>query len=106
MLNDDALKLQALKYAESKKIVNLKTIEAYIAGYKLRHSATHVMELEKMIKEYKANHDRAEDDCDYGDFRGEQFNRRIAEGSDALRLSRDLEDIKGRILEFNKEYNK
>ena len=106
MLNNNDLKLQALKYAESKKIVNIKTIEAYIAGYRLRHSATYIMELEKIIKEYKQNHDSAQDDCGYGDLRGESFNRRISEGSDALKLSQDLEVIKGRILQFNKKYNK
>ena len=106
MLNDDALKLQALKYAESKKIVNQRSIDAYIAGYRLRHSATKIMELEKMINDYKQNHDSAQDDCGYGDLRGESFNRRISEGSDALKLSQDLEVVKGRILEFNKKYNR
>ncbi len=34
MKNDDRIKLDALEYAEKNKIVNQKSIDAYIAGYK------------------------------------------------------------------------
>ncbi|MVW92415.1 hypothetical protein FCL53_10605 [Elizabethkingia meningoseptica] len=100
----DKLKLAALEYAEKNKIVNQKTINAFIDGFKLRDSHSSDNVLSYLISVFKDNHDSAKDDAGYGDLRGESYNNRIQQGFEALEISNQLTEIYSKIKSFNLKY--
>ncbi|MDV3661663.1 hypothetical protein CMU70_14505 [Elizabethkingia anophelis] len=100
----DKVKLAALEYAEKNKIVNQKTINAFIDGFKLRDSHSSDNVLSYLISVFKDNHDSAKDDAGYGDLRGESYNNRIQQGFEALEISNQLTEIYSKIKQFNLKY--
>ncbi|HFK5582152.1 TPA: hypothetical protein ACG0AV_002082 [Elizabethkingia anophelis] len=100
----DKVKLAALEYAEKNKIVNQKTINAFIDGFKLRDSHDSDSVLLYLIKVFRNNNESAKDDAGYGDLRGESYNNRIQEGHEALEISTQLTEIRNKIKSFNLKY--
>ncbi|WP_454060132.1 hypothetical protein [Elizabethkingia ursingii] len=101
VFDKDKVKLAALEYAEKNKIVNQKTINAFIDGFKFRNSHDSDNVLLYLIKVFRDNHDSAKDDAGYGDLRGESYNNRIQEGYEALEISNQLIEIRNKIKSFN-----
>lgn len=102
--NKDQVKLKALEYAEKNKIVNQKSINAFIAGFNFRDSHNSIPTLNYLSNVFKNNFNSWEDDCGYGDYRGEMFNRRREQGLEALSISKEIDILKNRIETFNKKY--
>lgn len=98
------VKLKALEYAERNKIVNQKSINAFIAGFNFRDSHNSIPTLNYLSSVFKNNFDSWEADCGYGDYRGEMFKRRQKEGLEALEIQKQIDDLKSKIEIFNKTY--
>jgi len=63
IFSKDKVKLQALEYAEKNKIVNQKSINAYIDGFNMRDNAESEINLKSVEKVFQSNYDSCEDDC-------------------------------------------
>lgn len=100
----DKVKLKALEYAEKNKIVNQKTINAFIDGFRFRDAHDSDNVLSYLTKQFQRNYDSWENDCGYGDYRGEMYTQRKTEGYEALELAKEIDTLKQKIKEFNKKY--
>ena len=105
-LYNDRIKLQALNYAEKNKIVNQKTIQAYVDGFKFRDNADADLNLMDIEKQFKNNFDSWERDCSMGGLSSDGYGKRKSEGHDARQISEDLKRLRDKIAEFNKENNR
>ena len=102
----DKLRIAALNYAEKNKIVNQKTITAFIDGFKLLDSKDSDNVLTYLEKVFKSNFDSTDSDIGYSDMRGEMVMKRKQEGLEALELSKEVKELRLKIKNFNTKYNK
>jgi len=72
-INKDIVRLQALDYAEKNKIVNQKSINAYVDGFYARHNLKFKEQVEILL-EYSNQQDRLSD-AGHADARGENYNK-------------------------------
>lgn len=100
----DKLRIAALNYAEKNKIVNQKTIQAFIDGFKLRDSKDSDNVLTYLERVFKSNFDSADSDIGYGDMRGDSASNRKKEGYEALEISKQVSELKIKIQNFNKKF--
>lgn len=101
----DKVKLAALNYAEQNKIVNQKSIQAFVAGFNLRDNSDCDTELSIVYNKLKGNHDKWKDDCMYGDLRGHAYSSRESQGSEALEIANKVQELRGLIKIFNKKFD-
>lgn len=101
LFDRDKIKLQALNYAEKHKIVNQKSIDAYIAGFNMRDNAESDINLKSVEKIFQNNYDSWENDCGYCDLRNEDYQQRKTEGYEALEIAKDIRNILDKIKKFN-----
>lgn len=101
LFDKDKIKLQALSYAEKNKIVNQKSIEAYIAGFTMRDKADSEINLKSVEEHFQSNYDSWETDCGYCDLRNQDYQQRKSEGYEALEIAKDIRNIIEKIKKFN-----
>ena len=103
LFDKSKVKLQALEYAERNKIVNQKSIDAYVAGFNVRDSANAEINLKSVQDIFQKNYDNWETDCGYCDLRNDQYQARKLQGYEAKQISDALKDIIQKIKAFNKK---
>lgn len=106
IFSKDKVKLQALEYAEKNKIVNQKSINAYIDGFNMRDNSEAEINLKSVEKVFQSNYDSWEDECGYSAITGSQYNLRKLEGYEALQIAESIRKLISDIKDFNKKYKK
>lgn len=101
IFDKDKIKLQALNYAEKNKIVNQKSIDAYIAGFYMRDNSDSEINLKSVEDIFQRNYNDWEADCGYSDLRNQDYQQRKSEGYEALEIAKDIRSIIEKIKNFN-----
>lgn len=101
LFDKQKVKLQALEYAEKHKIVNQKSIDAYIAGFNMRDLADSEINLKSVEDIFRRNYESWETDCGYSDLRNDQYQARKLEGHEAKQIADALKDLVQKVKQFN-----
>jgi len=101
IFDKDKIKLQALNYAEKNRIVNQKSIDAYIAGFYMRDNSESEINLKSVEDVFQRNYNDWETDCGYSDLRNKDYQQRKSEGYEALEIAKDIRSIIEKIKKFN-----
>lgn len=100
------VRLAALDYAEKNKIVNEKSIRAFVDGFKFRDKADAVMNLEGIKHTFDINAQSKESDALHDGLTGDQYSNRMLQGAEAQSISNDIQSLIVKIKKFNAKFDK